>query len=224
MESVEHFLEINKKFQQNIQHVCVWRGKQYHLELEYFHHFILCSCETIEPDNKYKLELIQLSNIPLLSKDFLIAKAFAFQANYFCNINKCIMFINKKLGKYEIQNDPDKLWDFDEGVYFLGEFSYEERLNALGRAEGELGQLKYYSAETSNCETFVNWCFRNSPFTYQGQNDKKKAFLATSLIGLHLDAFQIIPIISQIIVLILHKVTISSLTGVFGNVITGNWY
>jgi hypothetical protein len=44
--------------------------------------------------------------------------------------------------------------------------------------------------------------------------------LATSLISLHLDAFQIIPIISQIIILILNKVTVGSLTGIFGNVIT----
>ena len=68
----------------------------------------------------------------------------------------------------------------------------------------------------------------------KGQNDKKKAFLATSLISLHLDAFQIIPIISQIIILILNKVTVGSLTGIFGNVITalgkgagaatGDWY
>jgi len=181
---------------------------------------VLGSVETIEENEKYKIEIFQLSNIPLLSKNFVIAKAFAFQSNYFCNINKQHMFIVKKLGKYEIENDPDKLFDFDEGVYFLGEFTVEQRLNALQRAESELGQPKYYSAETCNCETFANWCFRNSPFTYQGQNDKKKAFLATSLISLHLDAFQIIPILSQIIILILNKVTVGSLTGIFGNVIT----
>jgi hypothetical protein len=57
----------------------------------------------------------------------------------------------------EIENDPDKLFDFEEGVYFLGEFTMEQRLNALQRAESELGQPKYYSAETCNCETFANW-------------------------------------------------------------------
>ena len=97
----------------------------------------------------------------------MIAKAFAFQSNYFCNINTSTMLINKKMGKYEIQNDPDKLFDFEEGVYFLGDFTMEQRLSALERAENEIGQLKYYSAETCNCETFANWCFRNSPFTFQ---------------------------------------------------------
>ena len=130
------------------------------------------------------------------------------------------MYINKRLDKYEIENDPDKLFDFGEGFYFVGDFNLEQRLNAFRRAESELGQMKYYSAETSNCETFANWCFLDSPITYQGQNDKRKAFLATSLIGLHLDAFQIFPIVSQIIILILNKMTIHSLTGVFGNIIS----
>ena len=108
---------------------------------------------------------------------------------------------------------------FDEGFYFVGDFSPEERDNAYRRAHAELGQTKYYSAETSNCETFANWCFLDAPITFQGQNDKKKAFLATSLIGLHMDAFQVIPIMSQIIILILSKVTLGSLTGIFSSVV-----
>ncbi len=78
----------------------------------------------------------------------------------FCSINQKIIEIDLSSQKKNV----NKLFGFDKGLFILGDYSREQRLNAEKQASKSCGKEDYYSMENSNCEHFVNFCLHLRPF------------------------------------------------------------
>lgn len=76
----------------------------------------------------------------------------------------------------------DELFRFENGLFILGNYSRVQRLIAEKRASESYGKNDYYSLESSNCETFVNFCFTGKAISYQSKFNKSKAVLGDAMI------------------------------------------
>jgi len=134
-------------------HCAAWRGL-----LRYYHHYILFISNVSE--NIINIRIIEKStkNLSQLVPVGLCLRGFCLRE--FCSINQKI-----------------KLFGFDKGLFILGDYSREQRLNAEKQASESCGKEDYYSMKNSNCEHFVNFCFTSKPISYQSELNKGKANL-----------------------------------------------
>ena len=79
----------------------------------------------------------------------------------------CITEIKEEKISLTRSNDEHDLFDFESGVFFLGDYSYEERQEAKKLAISSIGKKEIYSFMSANCEHFTNWCFTKIPRSYQ---------------------------------------------------------
>ena len=66
----------------------------------------------------------------------------------------------------EISND---LFDFQSGVYVLGEYSDDQKQKALERLKSTKGKNQIFSFKSCNCEHFSNWIFTGEARSYQAE-------------------------------------------------------
>ncbi len=151
-------------------HCAALRGK-----LGYYHHFILF-IENVS-DNIKKIIIIEKANRNW--KKLVPASAFGF-GQIFCSINQQYIYID--LTNQDKKKNGNKFFRFEKGLFILGDYSREQRINAEKRANKSYNKNDYYSMESSNCENFVNFCFTGKAISYQSKINKGKAVVGDATI------------------------------------------
>ena len=149
-------------------HCAAWRGC-------YFHHFIIFISNVSK--NILTIKIIEKSN---KNWSKLVPASAAGFGQVYCSINQKIIDID--LSSQNKKKNGNKLFRFEKGLFILGDYSREQRLDAEKRASQSYDKKDYYSMENSNCENFVNFCFTGKAISYQSELNKGKAVVADATI------------------------------------------
>ena len=150
------------------QQVAVWRTS-------FFHHFIYLRRGESSINNAIEIDFIhKINKKPLKMAESLLSML---EADFIARVALKEVTVVYKDGKYVLKNGFSLL-DFESGVYFLGDYTDEEREVARTKALYAVGLHEIYSGASCNCEHFSNWCFIDNPISFQADLMNTKANLA----------------------------------------------
>ena len=144
VETIEFFTKNERTMPMQL---CVWRPI-----MGLFHFYIIAE---ITKDYIY---VVHKTN---KDPEHLVA-AFVLGFNEFTKIKvEKIPIVQNKLTK--------KLFDFESGVYVLGDYTDEQKQKATERLNSMKGKKQIFSFKSCNCEHFSNWIFTGFAESYQAK-------------------------------------------------------